>query len=78
MSSDESPSPPKPLTSGHVSADFAPSEDRLDLITKARAFLQTPTVRYENEEAKRQFLADKGLNATEIDHLMHETVSGHC
>ncbi|KAF8529112.1 hypothetical protein BU17DRAFT_80297 [Hysterangium stoloniferum] len=70
MSSDESP-PPFQTTPTHIS-DFAPYDDRRDLMIKARAFLQTPTVRSENEAAKRQFLADKGLNATEIDNLLQE------
>lgn len=49
--------------------------DRTDLLEKARAFLTSPQVRYEDNAAKRRFLAEKGLNGAEIDGLLQELVS---
>ncbi len=48
--------------------------DRTELIDKARIFLNSPQVRYEDPSAKRRFLAEKGLNDTEIDGLLQELV----
>ncbi|PSR93767.1 hypothetical protein PHLCEN_2v4662 [Hermanssonia centrifuga] len=55
----ESPTPSQPT-------------DRTELIDRARIFLNSPQVRYEDPSAKRRFLAEKGLNDTEIDGLLQE------
>ncbi|KAF7291027.1 hypothetical protein HMN09_01281900 [Mycena chlorophos] len=56
------PAPPPP----------PPSDDRADLLTKARAFLQQPQVQREEPAAKRKFLAEKGLTPLEIEIVMSE------
>lgn len=52
-----------------------PVEDRLSLLSRARVFLASPQVQHQNIPAKRAFLAEKGLNETEIDNLLREVVS---
>jgi hypothetical protein len=52
-----------------------PVEDRLALLSRARVFLASPQVQHQNLPAKRAFLAEKGLNETEIDSLLREVVS---
>ncbi|KAH9833750.1 uncharacterized protein C8Q71DRAFT_725515 [Rhodofomes roseus] len=49
-----------------------PSNDRVELLHKARAFLNSPQVRHEDFSAKRRFLADKGLNDEQIERLLTE------
>lgn len=49
--------------------------DRAQLIERARTFLYSPQVRYEDNAAKYRFLAEKGLNDVEIHGLLHELVS---
>ncbi|KAF8076637.1 hypothetical protein FPV67DRAFT_1664894 [Lyophyllum atratum] len=46
--------------------------DRTELLSRARGFLQSPQILYQEPLAKRQFLAEKGLNETEIDALLRE------
>lgn len=48
--------------------------DRIELLEKARTFLNSPQVRHEDHAAKRRFLADKGLNEHEISSLLQELV----
>ncbi|KAJ7044596.1 hypothetical protein C8F04DRAFT_1026910 [Mycena alexandri] len=48
------------------------SEDRLELLTKARAFLHQPQIQREDIISKRRFLVEKGLNDAEIEGLMRE------
>ncbi|KAJ7498668.1 hypothetical protein FB451DRAFT_1358160 [Mycena latifolia] len=47
-------------------------ENRVELLTKARAFLHQPQIQREDDLAKRRFLAEKGLNEAEIQGLMRE------
>ncbi|KAJ6628911.1 hypothetical protein B0H10DRAFT_104330 [Mycena sp. CBHHK59/15] len=47
-------------------------ENRAELLSKARAFLHQPQIQREDVFAKRRFLAEKGLNETEIQGLMRE------
>ncbi|KAF8591495.1 hypothetical protein K439DRAFT_901504 [Ramaria rubella] len=46
--------------------------DRTTLIEKAQSFLLSPTIRYEDEDAKRRFLQEKGLTPDEIERLIRE------
>ncbi|THH28799.1 hypothetical protein EUX98_g5397 [Antrodiella citrinella] len=51
----------------------APNDgDRVQLIERARTFLYSPQVRYEDNAAKYRFLAEKGLNDVEIHGLLNE------
>ncbi|KAF9238741.1 hypothetical protein BU15DRAFT_47357 [Melanogaster broomeanus] len=52
--------------SGNVPAD------RTELLARARAFLASPQMRLQDSDAKRVFLAEKGLTASEIDQLLRE------
>ena len=56
-----------------ASATIKP-EDRSDLLAKARSFLASPQVRNQDVNAKRAFLAEKGLNDTEIVELLRTIV----
>ncbi|KAJ7283971.1 hypothetical protein C8J57DRAFT_1294046 [Mycena rebaudengoi] len=47
-------------------------ENRAELLSKARAFLHQPQIQREDVFSKRRFLAEKGLNETEIQGLMRE------
>ena len=61
-----------------VSSIHSPSsstlEDRSGLLERARIFLNSPQVRYEEPVEKRKFLVEKGLNEEEIEGLMRELV----
>ncbi|EFI27679.1 hypothetical protein CC1G_14604 [Coprinopsis cinerea okayama7 len=46
--------------------------DRRDLITKARVFLNSPQIQYQDPTAKRRFLVEKGLREDEIEGLLRE------
>ncbi|KAJ3551653.1 hypothetical protein NM688_g4582 [Phlebia brevispora] len=46
--------------------------DRTELLNRARAFLSSPQVMHEDLMAKRRFLAEKGLDNTEIEALLQE------
>ncbi|KAI9574770.1 hypothetical protein HD554DRAFT_2034740 [Boletus coccyginus] len=54
-----------------VSPAVAPA-DRAELLTRARTFLTSPQVRPQDSDAKRTFLAEKGLTPSEIDQLLRE------
>ncbi|CAA7259641.1 unnamed protein product [Cyclocybe aegerita] len=58
----EPQSPPQPVP---------PSTSRDEIISKARAFLASPQVQYQDVHVKRAFLAEKGLNGAEIESLLH-------
>lgn len=49
-------------------------EDRSTLLAKARSFLASPQVQYQDINAKRAFLVEKGLNDTEIADLIRTIV----
>lgn len=53
---------------------IASSEGRSSLLERARAFLMSSRVVHEPVEAKRRFLAEKGLNEVEVESLMRELV----
>ncbi|KAJ7780990.1 hypothetical protein B0H16DRAFT_1404079 [Mycena metata] len=77
-----SPESPHPIpetattlpTNAEASTSIPPAnpEDRLELLTKARAFLHQPQIQREDVVSKRRFLAEKGLNDAEIEGLMRE------
>ncbi|KAJ7232222.1 hypothetical protein B0H12DRAFT_1192388 [Mycena haematopus] len=68
-SSDE----PTSVTSAESPISQPPvTEDRAELLTKARAFLHQPQIQREDALSKRRFLAEKGLNDPEIEALMRE------
>ncbi|KAF9226684.1 hypothetical protein BS17DRAFT_775967 [Gyrodon lividus] len=45
---------------------------RTELLTRARAFLTSPQIRLQDSDAKRDFLAEKGLTMSEVDQLLRE------
>ncbi|KAF9568991.1 hypothetical protein CPC08DRAFT_702113 [Agrocybe pediades] len=45
-------------------------DSRDELIAKARSFLSSPQVQYQDVATKRAFLAEKGLNAVEVEELL--------
>lgn len=49
-------------------------EDRPQLIARARTFLTSPAVQYQDIHAKRRFLLDKGLSEPEIEAMLREMV----
>lgn len=53
---------------------FVTSPDRAELLTRARTFLASPQVQPQDSDAKRAFLADKGLSPSEVDQLLRELV----
>ena len=63
------------MSSTRPSSPPSQEVDRASLIEKTRAFLLSPTVRYENGAAKRRFLQEKGLTSEEIDALIGELVN---
>lgn len=67
------PEPSLPSESS-VASSSTYSDDRSTLLERARAFLTSPQLRYEEPAEKRRFLAEKGLNAVEIEGLMRELV----
>ncbi|KAI0321946.1 hypothetical protein OF83DRAFT_1236464 [Amylostereum chailletii] len=81
MSNDDQPSNTIPAT-GDNSKSAVPSvstspvpveqEDRGFLLERARQFLSSPQVRYEDVAVKRQFLQEKGISEKEIQGLLHE------
>lgn len=60
--------PQKPATT----QPSATVPDRSELVSRARAFLHSPQIQQQDSSAKRQFLAEKGLNETEIGALLRE------
>ena len=46
--------------------------DRDEIVARARAFLNSPQIRYQDDEAKHKFLAEKGLSDVEIQTLLNE------
>jgi len=50
------------------------SEDRSDLLAKARSFLASPQVQHQDIKARRAFLVEKGLNDAEIEELLRTIV----
>jgi hypothetical protein len=50
------------------------SADRAQLLQTARSFLNSPHVQHEGIDAKRNFLAQKGLNEEEIGQLLQTSV----
>lgn len=57
-------------------AETALSQDRPQLIERARAFLMSPAVQQQDMIAKRQFLLDKGLSEPEIANIFRDLVCG--
>ncbi|KAF9491375.1 hypothetical protein BDN71DRAFT_1421783 [Pleurotus eryngii] len=54
-------------------SQFGPiTEDRSELLSRARGFLTSPQIYAQDLHAKRRFLAEKGLRDTEIDTLLRE------
>lgn len=68
-----SPEPTLPSESS-VASSSTYGDDRSTLLERARAFLTSPQLHYEEPAEKRRFLAEKGLNAVEIEGLMRELV----
>lgn len=71
------PAPEVPVAASQpaqeVSSSIA-STDRGELLTHARTFLTSPHVRLQDLDAKRTFLAEKGLTPSEIGQLLRELV----
>ncbi|KAF8559194.1 hypothetical protein OG21DRAFT_1519496 [Imleria badia] len=68
-SAKDHPAPEVPLATSQA---VVASPDRAELLTRARAFLASPQVRLQDSDAKRIFLAEKGLTPSEIDQLLRE------
>ncbi|KAL4081557.1 hypothetical protein V8B97DRAFT_2001709 [Scleroderma yunnanense] len=49
-----------------------PPSSRSELLSRARTFLGAPEIRSQDSDAKRAFLAEKGLTSSEIDLLLRE------
>ncbi|KAG8790207.1 hypothetical protein FRC17_008936, partial [Serendipita sp. 399] len=71
MSEPDSPNGPKEGPNQTHTGTGA--SDREGLLAKARAFLRLPDIASEDVDARRAFLAEKGLSVDEIDHLISET-----
>jgi hypothetical protein len=48
--------------------------ERTELLSKARAFLRSPSVASQDMAARRQVLSEKGLSSDEIETLISEVV----
>jgi len=71
------PAPEAPVATSQSVQEVTPavaSADRAELLTRARTFLTSPQVRLQDSDAKRTFLAEKGLTPSEIDQLLRELV----
>lgn len=53
-------------------------DDRNELLAKARAFLQTPSILAQDVAGRREFLKEKGLLDEEIASLLSELVRNLC
>lgn len=62
------------LVHGQEASASVASPDRAELLARARAFLTSPQVRLQDSDAKRTFLAEKGLTPSEVDQLLRELV----
>lgn len=49
-------------------------DSRNELIARARSFLNSPQIHYQDDTSKRAFLMEKGLTETETANLMRERV----
>ncbi|KAK0453859.1 hypothetical protein EV421DRAFT_2030750 [Armillaria borealis] len=47
-------------------------DDRVQLVSRARSFLRSPSIQQQDIFSKRRFLLDKGLNEVEIEGLLRE------
>ncbi|KIJ20368.1 hypothetical protein PAXINDRAFT_108374 [Paxillus involutus ATCC 200175] len=66
--------PPTPTEPVPEAAPANVPTDRTELLARARAFLTSPQIRLQDSDAKRVFLAEKGLAVNEIDQLLRELV----
>lgn len=55
-----------------IAASSTLPSDRTELLSRARTFLGAPEIRSQDSDAKRAFLAEKGLTSGEIDLLLRE------
>ncbi|KAH6915032.1 hypothetical protein BKA70DRAFT_563466 [Coprinopsis sp. MPI-PUGE-AT-0042] len=51
---------------------IGPGVEREDLLAKARVFLRSPQMQYQDIAAKRQFLAAKGMSELDVEALLRE------
>lgn len=56
------------------SSSSAEVKDRSQLLEQARSFLASPNIVNEAPDAKRNFLAEKGIHEDEIDMLLRNAV----
>ena len=81
------PPPPPPPTITSSPSQTSPAEttlpvltpptiaqDRTELLTHARVFLNSPRILNQDFAAKRKFLSEKGLSEPEIEGLLREPV----
>ena len=66
--------PPADVVPSQTSPFGPTTEDRSELLSRARGFLTSPQVYAQDLHAKRRFLTEKGLRDTEIDTLLRELV----
>jgi hypothetical protein len=85
---EESPTPPPPQATNSPSSEQSnPAElpppvstppttvqDRVELLARARIFLNSPQILEQDVTAKRKFLSEKGLSELEIERLLREPV----
>ena len=64
---------PSDAEPAQVASPPSPS-DRSELLSRARTFLGAPEIRSQDLDAKRAFLAEKGLTSSEIELLLRELV----
>ncbi|KAF8165471.1 hypothetical protein B0H34DRAFT_649677 [Crassisporium funariophilum] len=59
-----------PVADSTQTPDIQKTEDRAELLARARSFLVSPQVQHQDISAKRAFLVEKGLNDSEIEGLL--------
>ena len=55
-----------------------PTQDRTELLARARVFLNSPQILDQDAAIKRNFLSEKGLSEAEIERLLREPVRASC
>lgn len=73
LSEDMAPRPAPPASArSSASNDITPEQLKAYLLEKARQFLHSPEIRWQDTEKKRKFLMEKGLDRRDIKMLLEE------
>jgi hypothetical protein len=59
---------------GNTSVVSVDGSERTELLSKARAFLRSPSVASQDIAARRHFLSEKGLSSDEIETVISAVV----